>query len=385
VVGLKRATPTADNSGVVAVALPCAGPAWWDEVPTRRVGAALVDLILAGGTTALVAAAADTIAPVPAGGPAPALMAQSAVLAALVLAVPLAWFVVGEGRTGTTVGKHLVGLEVTDDAGGRPGWRRAAMRLTLRLSPLAWAAVLWAAWRGGEPWPDRWSGTRVVRRPDTVCEGHNPVRGRLVAPRRLAAGSRFGRRHRQEAARRRHPSAGERPLRLVPPLPPPLSSARPRPLAPPFERPGRRRRGEGADRPRPGAGPRRLTVVGAGDSPPAGGGSPAGPAVGGSGRGPAGGGSQGSPGAGGSGGEPARCRCHELPRLSGADAVTYACGHLLAVRRRPGAGWFSLVCPTTRVAWLAHDEWADRSGEATLVRLAALPDPVASPRPPDRP
>jgi hypothetical protein len=58
--------------------------------------------------------------------------------------------------------------------------------------------------------------------------------------------------------------------------------------------------------------------------------------------------------------------------------VRYACGHLLAVRRWPGAGCFALVCPTTRVAWLAHDEWADRSGEATLVRLAALPDPLPS-------
>jgi uncharacterized RDD family membrane protein YckC len=89
-----------------------------------------------------------------------------AFLAAWVLVVPAAYFVIAHGATGSTLGKRLVGARVVGVDGGAIGYARALARA------LAWAVaalpaglgLLRVAWhRDKRGWHDHLAGTRVIR------------------------------------------------------------------------------------------------------------------------------------------------------------------------------------------------------------------------------
>jgi uncharacterized RDD family membrane protein YckC len=84
----------------------------------------------------------------------------------------LAYFVVGEGYWGLTVGKWLMGLRVVDAEGKFPGPRRALIRALLRfveLNPLGLVMVL--ATKERQRFGDRLADTYVLRKVDLsdVC------------------------------------------------------------------------------------------------------------------------------------------------------------------------------------------------------------------------
>ena len=270
----------------LVAARPAVNPTGPDDLTLRRIGAALVDLTLVATVVALAAAAAQgagpsrlasgvglvfvslPLAPLSWAEPAGASAGADLLTLLTLLVVVLAWFVLGEARFGTTVGKRLAGLRVIDEAGGRPGWGRASLRLLLRLSPLAWvgdvvgqrpappALVRPALGDAGGAAPAT-GGRRRLRlvEPSGLGSGRRPVSGRgpvaargplpepeptsparSSPPARPAFLPRASARSRATLQRRRarwgraappggptptrqpHPAAADRRLRLVPPL-----------------------------------------------------------------------------------------------------------------------------------------------------------------------
>lgn len=95
--------------------------------PLERVQAALIDVGLLLGVSALVVYFAGRVAQVPLVGLRPAWPLLAAYLAFLAL-VYACYFT---GTTGQTIGKILLGLRVVDTAGQAPGYGRASLRAVL--------------------------------------------------------------------------------------------------------------------------------------------------------------------------------------------------------------------------------------------------------------
>ena len=129
-----------------------------------RWAAGLIDLVLLAAAGNLVGLTVLEVAEPWAGGP-----AALALAAAAVVATAAAYFAVGEGRWGTTLGKLALGLRVVGEDGRPLGWRRALGRFLIRVVGTGLAGAGW--WlrpgrghgRGALPWHDALTGTRVVR------------------------------------------------------------------------------------------------------------------------------------------------------------------------------------------------------------------------------
>lgn len=344
-----------------------------------RVAAGVVDVVVSLGLAALLAfvvqplsGLADDTPSVPS-----ALLLAAAVLA--VVLVPFGLLVGLEARFGTSPGKALLGLRVRTDDGAAPGLRRSLRRTAYRASPVGLVGATWSLATGDQrTWHDQWSGTVVHGRPDRApvalarsaaappAERAAPVVGAIdvleafttaVTP--VGGGGRgpgvAGPASPSDAARPAGP-AGPGPT-TAPAAPIGVSSPEEVDVAgvaatghlPPPGDASRSDGGDGAaqppghDAPSPAGGP----AAPASRSDSSGAEAPARSST------------------------PAECRCAQVERLEGDDAVTYAGGHLRAVRRRPEAGELVLVCPITKAVWLAREPWATDGGATTLVRQAS--------------
>jgi uncharacterized RDD family membrane protein YckC len=311
-----RSDQAADERSVVAATYAPHDAFEHRVLVVRRVVATLVDLVLALGVAALVGLALGRwLVPVDHEAADVWLVAGALGLAAAVL-VPVLWFVVGESRFGATPGKALLGLRVVDTARGRLTPVAATRRLLYRSAFLGGLGVAGLV-RSDRPWHDRWVGADVRsvrpirrRRParPPVPAAEVPVDDRVDT----------------------HEPAIEGPATDLPGTERP-SSERPTTERRATEPPATERRATelpGTERPTTER-PTTERPVGAID-----------------------------------------CRCRELRQLSGDEAAAYANGHLLTVGRWPDVGRFALVCPVTRLTWMAHDAWATEQGETTLVRVA---------------
>lgn len=69
---------------------------------------------------------------------------------------------------GGTLGMQAWKIGIVDAAGGRPGWRAALigfLAAAVALGALGLGYLVALTDRERRTWPDRWSGTRLVRRP----------------------------------------------------------------------------------------------------------------------------------------------------------------------------------------------------------------------------
>lgn len=129
-----------------------------------RWAAGLVDLVLLAAVGNLVGLTVLEVAETRTGGP-----TALALAGVSVLVTAGAYFAVGEGRWGTTLGKLALGLQVLGDDGRLPGWRRGLLRFVVRLVGTGIAGAGWWLALGGRdrkaglPWHDALTRTRVVR------------------------------------------------------------------------------------------------------------------------------------------------------------------------------------------------------------------------------
>jgi uncharacterized RDD family membrane protein YckC len=137
------------------------------EVVGRRIGALLIDSVLFAGLFVILAVAtggaesSDGSARVNlTGGP-----------FVLFLAIMLAYFVICEGTSGQTLGKHLLRIRVVSDDGSRAGWGQVIGRNLLRVVdslPIFYLVGLISVVATGERRKrigDLAAGTRVVAAP----------------------------------------------------------------------------------------------------------------------------------------------------------------------------------------------------------------------------
>ncbi|MDH4147269.1 MAG: RDD family protein [Acidimicrobiia bacterium] len=239
--------------------------------------------------------------------------------------LPAAYVLVGEGRFATTLGKRAVEVDVVGPDGGPLGLRRAALRSLYRLSPVAWIGMFVSLRSGRETaWHDLWVGA-------TVRDVGEPARPtwRPAQPARANESS--------EATRRSAKRVLLDRLRTTGPPPSPQGDATAPPAAvlaaAPIRAPGPNRRAPQRSAPGPSLVGRATPV-----RPPR-----------------------------------VSCRCRELRRLDGADAVAYARGHLRTMAQERDRGTSSLVCLETRIAWIAREGWAASGNEPALHRVAELP------------
>lgn len=123
----------------------------------RRLGCMLYDLLV---LLALAGAASLPLGGVDLSAPGPGRSLYQAGL----LALFAAYFAACWRLRGATVGMQAWGVRVVGAGGGRIGWRQASLRALGALASFACLGLgHWVGLAGAPCWPDRLSGTRLVR------------------------------------------------------------------------------------------------------------------------------------------------------------------------------------------------------------------------------